>query len=387
MSVYSETDQISSGIYPAAPVSSSIPAAVLSVEKISVTLVHQTPQTINLTKGQNHANCVPFVSFRPLADPTANCDLVRMQPTPTMIDNGGTAAIVVQHLPANTNAIPNLQVLIDIVEFNPDVIKVQQGSFQNFTTNTYVNTINLPEPVADTSKCFSVGYQRANDGGNTGPRYSQMWNSVNTVNTIIFHSWYVNSSTDRAGSWYVVEDISENNDYFNTQLFFMNLATGTQGDVSITPVDLTKSMLVGNFVCNSGSLDPRTMSSTTWFSSDSNIRTVRINSNTSNVGGQGYVVEWKDSTTVQHFNNITEAQNGSLTTDTTIEEVDANNSTAMITMPTGNNIVTAYGISPLYMRKYNSIELVNNTTARATRLQMADSYTTYGFSVVQWNMG
>ncbi len=99
---------------------------VVSVERLDLTLTDDldTTVSVNLTKGQDVTNCVPFAT-RQKTSVTSNAnsdDYTAPAVDVEMFDNARTAAVRV----TRSNAIDESRVTVSVVEFDSDV-NVQQA--------------------------------------------------------------------------------------------------------------------------------------------------------------------------------------------------------------------------------------------------------------------
>lgn len=283
--------------------------AVVSIEAVELNLMTGTSHTINLTKGQNEAQCVPFIFARQSGDYGGTYDGRYYMLDVEVIDNAGTAAVrISRQVSGNNNYVYGY-----IVEFNSD-ISVQQVAFSGYPNATANIT------AVDLSKAFVMAYAKC------------------TSTTISFKSWLVravfNSTTQVglireatpnatiSGHVYVVEDISGN--HFDVQTVDQTYSVAGNNDATLTSVDTATSMVVSSIGMDATYNDvPET-----WLENGTTLRTYLPLSTSLKV--TAFVVTWKDGTSVQHVHDskTTGTASAVVTTNKTITSVDLTKSIA-----------------------------------------------------------
>jgi len=172
---------------------------VKSVEYVAVTIGGtSTSNTGNLlTKGQNYENCVPFSTSHSAQDyyDSKVIDIWFTGTTESGIinfrrwDQRGSAAYVKCY----------------VVEFEPEEVRVQQGSFS--VTSTATHTVTLPTTLSGTDRAFMTHHWRANSNTQYTQRIAVRGRVTNTT-SIDFYRYSTSDSCD--GHWFLAEDLKDN---------------------------------------------------------------------------------------------------------------------------------------------------------------------------------
>lgn len=288
---------------------------VRSVEQVDITIGEATTATTNLTKGQNYAKCVPFITARDggpgyldgMNYACINCEVY---------DNGGTAAVRVQR---NTNhGASDFEVTVFVVEFGDD-ISVQKISHGGAGTSWTAACTAVNQNHA-----FVLAYGRC-DGTHDDNDDKHVKVEFNSDTELGF-SRYASDGT-YTGFAYIIEDATEGA-HFSVQTVSdtsANSGVANKDKTLSTAVDMDTTMLLVSFRVDSGSASatyaafaPRLHNATT-------VRLAHQNtSGTDDLDVHGFVVEWVDGTTVQRgvFNETSGTSAGTENKDITIAEVD-----------------------------------------------------------------
>lgn len=227
-----------------------------SVEQIEVILNGVTSQTVVLTKGQNIDNCVPFVScssnqdyaFRFLADVYFIDDPV-----------DGPSVVVTR-----TNSTGITTYSIQVVEFNDEEVRVQQGTFDISSTTTH--TITLDTEIVKNNSVV-IGCWLVSD--NT--RYSARHFVRCSIESDTQIQFYRNTTTGNcSGHWFVFECL---NNYFSVD--HRQFSHSNVYDLILDEgVDLLNTAIINSFSTNNNSTyyNSRIITAVGFYRSDRRIR-------------------------------------------------------------------------------------------------------------------
>jgi len=212
-------------------------AFVNSVENLAISLsTAQTSNTATLSLGQNISNVVPFV--------TKEIDV-----------NGGTAdnwdAINLDFFLSGTNTVnaqrqatdaKSLTSSIYAVEFNPDQVRVQNGTFtiaaSSASTTASLTTVNL-------SKAALVFYFRSGSTTANEEDENAVRGYFSATNQLTFERAVSNSAGSLTGTWYVFEDLEDNFEVQNTT--FTIATSATSGTGSINSINTSRTFTIGSY--------------------------------------------------------------------------------------------------------------------------------------------
>lgn len=179
-------------------------AMVKTVEYIEVTQGSaSTLSTINLTKGQNYENCVPFMTLHGGQDyQDSHC---------TDVYFGGTVVSGVINFQRATHRSTAIYIKCFVVEFDSAEVKVQQGSFSTLVGGT-TTAYNTPSSF-DQTKTAMRHYWRSSSGTNRWDAHTVRGRVLATGTQVDMYRNY-NSGTV-SGHYFLFEDISAGNDHFS----------------------------------------------------------------------------------------------------------------------------------------------------------------------------
>jgi len=177
---------------------------VKSVEFIEITQgTGSTLSTIDLTKGQNYQNCVPFMTLHGGQD--------YQDSHLTDIYFGGTVASGVINFQRATTRSTNIYIKCFVVEFEPAEIKVQQGSFSSLPGGT---TTNYTTPSSFTQNKTAMKHYWRSSSGNRRWDTCMVRGRVDSGGTYV--DMYRNEGSGTvSGHYFLFEDISATNEHFN----------------------------------------------------------------------------------------------------------------------------------------------------------------------------
>ena len=226
---------------------SSADAFVRSVEYVEIVLgPAQTTNSASLTKAQLIANCVPFASAK--MDATANsfgemfADVLLTAgapPTVTATRNtaGGTVTVGVY-----------------VVEFDPALVRVQQGVFS--MPNGTLGPVGVGITAVDTARAAMVAYSLNDDAGARGYDDVAVEGSFAAANQLQF----VRSDSLAAvsGHWYVFEALNQAGSYafaVQPRTFSFSGASGTSAALAPS-VPSASTLVVGSYRTGAASDNP-----------------------------------------------------------------------------------------------------------------------------------
>jgi len=172
---------------------------VKSVEFVEITIeATATAVTHTLTKSQNYANCVPFMTSHS-SDNHFDCKLVDVYFTGTEL-NG---VINFDRWTQRGNAV---YIKCYVVEFYPTEVRVQQGAFDVSSTTT--DTVTLPITLNDYEKTgMMFGYKNSN----TAYIHNYIFTRGRVLSNNTSLDFYRNNTSGSClGHWFVFEDLNEN---------------------------------------------------------------------------------------------------------------------------------------------------------------------------------
>lgn len=251
-------------------------AGVVSVERLTITLGAGTASaSANLTKSQTLANCVPFVTHRvttvasPVDDYSETCIDVQMQSGPNRVtattSEGTTRALVVE---------------VTVVEFDPNRVTVQSGTYQM----TGASTTASPSAVVLANTFLVHSWQI--DSNPATHQHAGVRGRFTSTTQLTFDRIGTTGTVD--GHWFVIESDSAD---FSVEEFTVTLTAATSNTATISSVTMNKTFLVGS----------HTISDTTDDNADGSVEIVLTNSTTVTVqraaaGGNivytGYAIEF-----------------------------------------------------------------------------------------------
>lgn len=244
-------------------------------------------QTLNLTKGQVVANCVPFITLEYSAD-----------------DSDAAAWHVDVYFPNSTQiriersrALGNIAGYVAVVEFDPNRVKVQQGSFTclDDAAGPQNTVVPLAETI-DSSKAAVVAHHRTSliDIDNWEDHSLQF--GLSNTNFSAYRS--EGDATALYGHYYVFESLTGNFSVQQVNLAFTGVDTFKSGTIS-NPVNVNKSFVVTGVYTTEPTDN---MYSSTFYAKLVNSTTVSAE----RIGTASYttmrffVVEFHDDTVVHH---------------------------------------------------------------------------------------
>jgi len=245
---------------------------VKSVEKFDLALSALTVSG-QLSKSQNVDNCVPFMSTR------GNSSTMRAHITDAYFSSTGSDDFI-NVARAYNNGTNYCKVYV--VEFDPNEVKVQQGSFTlDGTTNTTVTISGVDQDRAAMS-FYNVG--------TTGTDYA----SANLVrgkfasnSSLEFRRGTTNQSVN--GHYFVFEALK---DQFTVQSSDWSNVSTT--DIELNPMSFVKGLLLSSYYSDYGGNSPPYHYARTFLWSRKNIR-INKSSGSSTVYGTSFFIEFADN--------------------------------------------------------------------------------------------
>jgi hypothetical protein len=177
----------------------SVSSWVESVEFVDVSLnSSSTSVSYNLTKGQDYTNCIPFYTVYGNADywDSRLCDVGF---------SGTTESGIISFGRYNTRSM-SVSIKCYVVEFNPEEIRVQQGTF-SLPSGTTTHTVTLPTTLSGTNRA-AMTFGWGTSCTEQMPRRAFVRGRVVSTTSIDFYRY--NSSNSCWGHWFLFEDLNDN---------------------------------------------------------------------------------------------------------------------------------------------------------------------------------
>lgn len=171
---------------------------VNSVEFIDATITgSNNSSSYALSKGQNYTNCIPF--FTVCGDSTYWDNRLT-----DVYFSGTTKSGIINFARSNNRATSNY-IKCYVVEFNPEQVRVQQGSFS--LTGLTTTTVTLPTTISGTDRAaMTFGWK--SDNTYQYPTCIAVRGRVLNTTSIDFYR-YASTSTC-TGHWFLFEDLQNN---------------------------------------------------------------------------------------------------------------------------------------------------------------------------------
>jgi len=333
---------------------------ILSVEEASITLPSNSAVSYNLTKGQNTANCVPFATMYASVGNGQGYELY-----PDIYFESGPKVTAQRSWTTGT-----LYLKIYVVEFNPNKVKVQQGTVHLDTGN---KAISAPKaPALQSNRSAAVCYYRQIGSSFAWQASEIMVYSVDD-STINF---YRDALIELTGHWYVFEAL---NDEFTVQSYGTGTVSPTPWpyDITITEVDMSRTMLVANYRSNCLGDSARDAVAAYLYNST----TVRYNSydHSEDFEARGFVVEFAPNSGVVVTRGSVYFPGGVEDHDISWDITPVDDTRTIVRGAQELTRLRGVGTSSNVRDKsYASIELTNNGTGMRTRNAGSSSGGEYG---------
>ncbi len=213
---------------------------VVSVERVTITLGDgETSDSVVLSKFQEIANCVPFITKRTTTEASPADDW-----TEQCVDVYFSGESVYA---ATVNNTPRVMVVeIAVVEFDGSDVLVQQGIFQLEDDET--STTEALSPSVTQVDTFLVCAWKGGSSKNTG---GAIRGYISDDDELTFVR-KAHESVQVDGHWFTAE--SESGDFDVQEIFIENIVTSTTGTLSPEITD-NKTLLVGTYEVHTGSSD------------------------------------------------------------------------------------------------------------------------------------
>jgi len=336
---------------------------VKSVESIYFNPSGGLSQSITLTKGQDVDNCVPFVTQQYSSD-DSDAAMWRID---VYFPNSTQIKI------ERTLAVGNIAGHIYLVEFDPNRVKVQQGSFT--CLDAAVAPQNTAVPLAETidsSKAAVVAHHRTSLTNIDNWDTHSLQFSLSNTNFSAYR--FQGDDTALYGHYYVFESLTGNFSVQQVQLAFTGSDTFKSGTIS-NPVNVNKSFVVTGVYTTEPTDN---MYSSTFYAKLVNSTTVSAE----RIGTASYttmrffVIEFHDDTIVHHGD--INFGSGNIQEDYTITAVDLNyaafiNTVVLGTMKsTGTDSAVRESHFDGYLTSSTNVRVLRNQSgvARAGRYQV-----------------
>jgi len=213
---------------------------VESVEFIEITQSGtETYTTVELTKGQNYENCVPFLTLHGCSD--------YMDSHFMDVSFSGTVSNGFINFERDETRSCAMNIKCYVVEFDPAEVKVQQGTF----TTTPASTIaeNTPESFTQTKTAMLHYWKSASS--------AQRWDYHLVRGRVLSNGtqvdFYQNEGSSLSGHYFLFEDISGDNSHFLVEHISDNYTgQNTNHYITLGEPDPTKTFVMGSWACSDG---------------------------------------------------------------------------------------------------------------------------------------
>lgn len=215
---------------------------VNSVEFINATISGaNNSASYSLSKGQNYTNCVPFF--------TVCGDSVYYDNRLTDVTFSGTTNSGIIRFDRSNNRATTNYIKCYVVEFNPEQVRVQQGTFSLNGTTT--QTVTLPTTVSGVDRA-AMTFSWKSDNTSQHQYNSAVRGRVISNSSIDLYRY--GSSNNCSGHWFLFEDLGNN--------FRVNHLSGTQNagqtiDINGQEVvDPLRTFVLGSYANDSVNVNP-----------------------------------------------------------------------------------------------------------------------------------
>ena len=339
---------------------------ILSVQKCEFSLAHNVQTgSVNLTEGQDVANCVPFWSYA--YDSTDNVEGVH---TPDIVITAGSPGTCnVEVMDGGTKG-GVLDLIVYVVEFDPAEVSVQVAAVSMVAVAT--KTVAISAVVL--AQTFAVSTMMTADSALKRAWCHTTFNS--TTEALV--SRQNAGGADANGHLYVVEAL-------NSQWDVQTFSISWDGTATLSAVDMARTFLQCG--CLSNDLNDRngnrrglvdlTNTTTVTSATDSGLGEQEV---------RGFAVEF--SGTGDGDGNVYRGNLSFPSTDVqedaTITSVDLARTSAHIV-----NSYTGNGTSPIsgstgWGRNFATLDLIAATTLRGDSLDASANAATVGWEVIEW---
>jgi len=197
---------------------------IVSVETIEIDVAGVTTASGSLTKGQDYLNCIAFLTHN------ANSNNLNTHFFDVYFGDG---VVYVDRYATSTSG----SVALNIIEFNPDKIKVTQGPFSMSAATTTTN-VTVAALVRDSS--FLVASWKGASTSNNWPIY-MVKSSITTSTNLEFKRF--TAADTLTGHYYLVECL---NNEFSVQHIITSIVASAVTTLP-TPVDLNKTFFISSY--------------------------------------------------------------------------------------------------------------------------------------------
>lgn len=218
---------------------------VKSVEFVEYTQDSSTISSqINLTQGQDYTNCVPFMTVHGCSDNMRGHFI-------DVYFTGTTESGVINFDRSVTDGCPRY-IKCYVVEFYPEEIKVQQGSFT--ATGAVIDAYTTSSGFEQTKSAMVHYWKSTNSTSN--------WNEHLVRGRVLSNNTQVDfyrhgSGGTVTGHYFLFEDITVGNDHFVVQHQDENFTgTGTNKKVTDGRGDWSKTIIIGSFANSNAAYYP-----------------------------------------------------------------------------------------------------------------------------------
>jgi len=256
---------------------------VESVEFIEYTLgATALSGSVTLSGSQDLSNCVPFMTAH------AGSDYIDSHMLDIYFESSAT--VVFKRIKQRNNAVT---IRCYIIEFNPDEVRVQQGSFDLNDQNT--DTITLDTTLSGIDRAAMTHFWWSSSTSQTG-QYHFVRGRVLDTSSIDFYRY--NTGASCRGHWFLFEDLGDNFRVRHHSHSYSSSGETTRIHPDRHCIDPLRSFLIGSYASASNYTYPSRWSARIFFYSDGTVRSDKHDANYHTVYWSYQCVEFLDKTKV-----------------------------------------------------------------------------------------
>jgi len=226
--------------------------AVLSVQRHSITLasgVGSNTADLTGTPATDTSDCIPFVTAR-VSTPMTNADEHRGYAVDAYFTAGSPNKVTVET--GNSSSPRAVVVEVTVVEFDSSAVKIQQGTFQITGTSHQFTAPGDHDTLAAVDRAFVYHTWQCDYFHESYKNYQIRGNLFSTTSMQFSR---LGSSGTIDGHWYIAEALAAGDPFQVEHLDMELIATETSDTVSLVsigPVDMSKTFLLGSHKSNDG---------------------------------------------------------------------------------------------------------------------------------------
>lgn len=254
-----------------------------SIHKYYITLASgETLGFAPFTGGQKGLYAVPFATMR--VSFTGTNDYWNLFLPDIYFNSTG---VIVERNAGGSSA---MDVLVNVVEFDPNVVKVQSGTFRLVSGS---NTSSIPANV-DLSRSAMVFYYSSTDGTDDYVDNSVRGN-ISSSNQVTFD--VAGTTGVKSGHWYVFESLGDAFSVQNANLDFAS--TSTSESIGISFIDTSKTFIIASYITSEGSDDSRDGSFYAYLSDSTTVAGTRLGVPAATLNATVFVITFSENVTVR----------------------------------------------------------------------------------------